>query len=58
MSNVVRTIKIEEDRIITKGNSIDTWTRFGNGDECKFIVYNNIRYKLLKSEENESEEVD
>ena len=50
MSNVVGTIKIGEDRIITtKGNSVDTWTRFGNGDEGKFIVYNGVRYKLLKS---------
>jgi len=54
MSNVVGTIKIGEDRIITtKGNSVDTWTRFGNGDEGKFIVYNGVRYKLLKSKETE-----
>lgn len=59
MSNVVGTIKIGEDRIITtKGNSVDTWTRFGNGDEGKFIVYNGVRYKLLKSKETESEEVE
>ena len=49
MSNVVGTIKIGEDRIITtKNNSIDTWTRFGNGDDSRFIIYNGNRYKLLK----------
>ena len=59
MSNVVGTIKIGEDRIITtKNNSIDTWTRFGNGDDSIFIIYNGNRYKLLKSKETESEEIE
>jgi hypothetical protein len=59
MSNVVGTIKIGEDRIITtKNNSIDTWTRFGNGDDSRFIIYNGNRYKLLKSKETEVEEIE
>lgn len=59
MSNVVGTIKIGEDRIITtKNNSIDTWTRFGNGDDSIFIIYNGNRYKLLKSKETEVEEIE
>jgi hypothetical protein len=59
MSNVVGTIKIGEDRIITtKNNSIDTWTRFGNGDDSKFIIYNGNRYRLLKSKETEVSEVE
>ena len=59
MSNVVGTIKIGEDRIITtKNNSIDTWTRFGNGGDSKFIIYNGNRYKLLKSKETEVSEVE
>jgi len=59
MSNVVGTIKIGEDRIITsKNNSIDTWTRFGNGDDGKFIIYNGNKYKLLKSKETEVEEIE
>lgn len=54
MSTVVGTIKITEDRIITKkGNVIETWTRWGNGDEGRFIVYNGDRYKLLKTKETE-----
>lgn len=45
-------IKIYEDKIITKKSDlIQTWTRFGNGDEGNFIVYKGIRYKLLKSKE-------
>jgi len=59
MSNVVGTIKIGEDRIITtKNNSINTWTRFGNGDDSRFIIYNGNRYKLLKSKETEVEEIE
>jgi hypothetical protein len=59
MSNIVGTIKIGEDRIITtKNNSIDTWTRFGNGDDSRFIIYNGNRYKLLKSKETEVEEIE
>jgi hypothetical protein len=59
MSNIVGTIKIGEDRIITsKNNSIDTWTRFGNGDDGKFIIYNGNKYKLLKSKETEVEEIE
>ena len=59
MSNVVGTIKIREDRIITtKNNSIDTWTRFGNDDDSRFIIYNGNRYKLLKSKETEVEEIE
>jgi hypothetical protein len=59
MSNIVGTIKIGEDRIITsKNNSIDTWTRFGNGDDNKFIIYNGNKYKLLKSKETEVEEIE
>lgn len=54
MSTVVGTIKITEDRIITtKGNLIETWTRWGNGDEGRFIIYKGDRYKLLKSKETE-----
>lgn len=45
-------IKIYEDKIITrKSDLVQTWTRFGNGDEGNFIVYRDIRYKLLKSKE-------
>lgn len=45
-------IKIYEDKIITKKSDlIQTWTRFGNGDEGNFIVYKGNRYKLLKSKE-------
>ena len=59
MSNIVGTIKIGEDRIITsKNNSIDTWTRFGNGDDSRFIIYNGNKYKLLKSKETEVEEIE
>jgi hypothetical protein len=54
MNTVVGTIKITEDRIITtKGNIIETWTRWGNGDEGRFIVYKGDRYKLLKTKETE-----
>ena len=45
-------IKIYEDKIITKKRElVQTWTRFGNGDEGNFIVYKGNRYKLLKSKE-------
>lgn len=48
------TIKITEDRIITKKEGLEEiWTRWGNGDEGKFIVYSGIRYKLLKTKEKE-----
>lgn len=54
MNTVVGTIKITEDRIVTtKGNIIETWTRWGNGDEGRFIVYKGDRYKLLKTKETE-----
>ncbi len=54
MSEIVGKIKITEDRIITtKNNIIETWTRWGNGDEGRFIIYNGDRYKLLKSKETE-----
>jgi hypothetical protein len=52
--NNIGSIKICEDRIITtKDNSIDIWTRFGNGDDSRFIIYNGNRYKLLKSKDSE-----
>lgn len=54
MSKIVGRIKITEDRITTtKNNLVETWTRWGNGDDKKFIVYNGNRYKLLKSKETE-----
>lgn len=56
MSKIVGKIKITEDRIVTtKNNIIETWTRWGNGDNDKFIVYDGNRYKLLKSKENDEE---
>jgi hypothetical protein len=52
MSDIVGKIKITEEQIITtKRGLIQTWTRWGNGDENNFIVYNNIRYKLVKTKE-------
>ena len=54
MSDVVGTIKINEERIITKKDGIEeVWTRWGNGDESRFIVYGGNRYKLLKTKEKE-----
>jgi hypothetical protein len=54
MSDIMGTIKITEDRIITKKEGLEEiWTRWGNGDEGKFIVYSGIRYKLLKTKEKE-----
>lgn len=52
MTDIVGRIKITEDQIITiKKEQIQTWTRWGNGDENNFIVYNGCRYKLLKTKE-------
>lgn len=54
MTKILGKIKITDERIITtKDNIVETWTRWGNGDEYKFIVYNGDRYKLLKSKETE-----
>lgn len=51
MSEILGKIKISEDKIITtKENIIETWSR-NAGDDTKFIVYKNIRYKLLKVKE-------
>lgn len=60
MTKIIGKIRINEDRIVTTKNGIiETWTRWGNGDENHFIVYNGDRYKLLKSKETEIiEEVD
>ncbi len=54
MSEIVGTIKILDGRIITKKNDVvETWTRFGNGDDRFFITYEGITYKLLKFQETE-----
>lgn len=59
MSVIVGKIKITEDRITTtKGEVVEIWTRWGNGDENKFITYNGNRYKLLKSKESTVEDLD
>jgi hypothetical protein len=50
MSEILGTIKITDDRIITKkGELVETWSRW-SGDDSIFIVYDGIRYKLLTSE--------
>lgn len=54
MTKILGKIKISEDRIVTTKNGLtETWTRWGNGDENVFIVYQGNRYKLLKSKETE-----
>lgn len=59
MSEIVGSIKINEERIITNKNGlIETWTRWGNGDENTFIVYRGDRYKLLKVKEKESPKIE
>lgn len=51
MSEILGTIKITDDRIITKkGDVIENWSRW-SGDDSIFIVYDGIRYKLLKQED-------
>ena len=51
MSEILGTIRITDDRIIIKkGEVIETWSRW-SGDDSVFIVYDGIRYKLLKQEE-------
>lgn len=55
MSEIAGTIKILDGKIITKKNEvIETWTRWGNGDDKIFIVYDGITYKLLKYQETEN----
>ena len=50
MSEILGTIKITDDKIITKKEKIsETWSRW-SGDDSIFIVYDGIRYKLLKQE--------
>ncbi len=50
MSEVLGTIKILDGKIITKKEGvIETWSRW-TGDENSFIVYDDIRYKLMKSD--------
>ncbi len=52
MSDIVGKIKISEEQIITiKKDSVQTWIRYGNGDETNFIVYKGNRYKLVKTKE-------
>lgn len=52
MSDIVGKIKISEEQIITiKKDSVQTWIRYGNGDETNFIVYRGNRYKLVKTKE-------
>lgn len=56
MSKALGKIKITEDRIYTTQNGVtETWTKIG-GDESKFIIYEGLRWKLLKSKEVEVEE--
>lgn len=51
MGEILGKIQILEDKIITtKENIVETWAKYA-GDETKFIVYKNIRYKLLKVKE-------
>ena len=55
MTEIVGTIKILDGKIITKKNDvIETWTRWGNGDDKFFITHDGITYKLLKYQETES----
>ena len=50
MSEVLGTIKILDDRIITKKDGlVETWSRW-SGDENSFIVYDGVRYRLMKSD--------
>ena len=43
MAEIVGTIKILDGKIITKKNDvIETWTRWGNGDDKFFITYDGI----------------
>jgi len=50
MSEVLGTIKITDDIIITKkGELVETWSRW-SGDDSIFIIYDRVRYKLLTSE--------
>ena len=47
MGEILGTIRITDDRIITKkGELVETWSRW-SGDDTIFIVYDGIRYKLL-----------
>jgi hypothetical protein len=53
MSEILGTIKITDDKIITKKEKIsETWSRW-SGDDSIFIVYDGIRYKLLSKETSE-----
>lgn len=55
MSEIVGTIKILDGKIITKKNDVvETWSRWGNGDDKFFITYDGITYKLLKYQETEN----
>jgi hypothetical protein len=50
MDEILGTIRITDDRIITKKcELVETWSRW-SGDDTIFIVYDGIRYKLLKQE--------
>lgn len=51
MSEILGTIKILDGRIITKkGSVVETWSRWGIGDDTQFIVYDGITYRLVKSD--------
>jgi len=59
MSEVLGTIKILDGKIITKKEGlVEIWSRWGNGDENSFIVYDGIRYRLMKSDGDSLSKVD
>jgi len=51
MAEILGTIKILDGKIITKKEGVtETWSRWLTGDESTFIVYDDITYRLVKSD--------